>query len=208
MKSDNRDKALLKALEEAALQWSASLRRVGEILNKMVAAGTEDGVILLRREKILYDKYKMSLATSRVAMRWASGDYGDDQSANELIGKIPHSRLAKMTAEVIAECVSQPHRIRSREEGRVISKTFTEMSPREVSDNIGLQGFIPINEQAQEEPRFRHCRASRLEMDDKQIVFVSAGRETIRMTVSRQLLKTATEAVGSTRRSKRRKAVA
>lgn len=182
--------AQLARLRAAAVNYRKCLREIGSILNALETAGAP--VDMYRREILLYE-YSISMATSRVAMRWASGELGDNGIANELVGKIPHSRLADMTLATIERVTIGKHTIVSPVEKRVVTKTFNQMTRDEVSRNIDKQGFRPIAKSAQQVPEFRSCKAAEVRLHRDGVVFVSKGYEPIHMTVSRVLLTKALE---------------
>ena len=172
-------------LEIHAIAWKTSLKSIGQVLCEAKEAGQP---VDLWRRTILQQQHGVPMATSLVAMRWASGDLGDDKTAQDAIGKIGCTVLSKMTKETLHDVIHGRHRIASGVEGCVVEKSFDEMAKSEIKDNITPQGFAPIIDRAKAQPEFRAYRAANVFMDGLDIVFAGGFRHEIRMRVSRQLL--------------------
>lgn len=178
-------------LEQLAKAWAMNLKAIGKALNDMAAAGEP---VDLKIRFILTGKYGMPGATARCAMRWAAGEFGDDEQAMMLMGKAPHSTVAQMTVEDIASMLDGKHSVKSPSEGRVVVKTFAEMTPDEVSENISPKGIKPIDAGIKQVPTFRAFRATSYEvLESGEVVFISRGAEPMKMRVPKKLLREVAE---------------
>ena len=184
------EQKLLKELRAAAQAWQSNLHRIGQILNDLADAGHSPD---LYRKGVLKGEFGIPLASTAVAMRWAAGDYGTADQVAQLLGKVRHSILAHMPAAAAKSVLAGKHRIHSRHEHRVVLKSFAEMTPEEVADNISPQGFRPIAARIKAEPVYSTFPAADVVIADRGagVVFISKGRRSVRVTVSTALLRKA-----------------
>jgi len=181
-----------KQLTSALSSWRESLLRVGQILNKAQASGEP---VDLWRKVICCQQFSMPMATSGVAMRWAAGEYGEGDSAQMVVARIPHSKLQKMPSSVARDLATKPQKIVSPSENRVVTKTLKQMDAEEIKFCIRDIGVPPVDEQVQKQPRVFGCVARAVEHDEStnSVVFIGTGNNPIRMRVTRRLLDDAVE---------------
>lgn len=185
--SNNTDFTAMEAkLRAAGRAWSESLRSVGEVLLEMETKGYPMRIAF----SILQNDLKMPVSSAKCCLRWAKGEFGDDERALMLMGKVSHSILCQWSHETIVSACADEHRIISPNEQRVVSKTLAAMTPREVRSNIDAKGFLPISRSVDRVPEFRSCVATAIEFSDGgEPILVSRGREVIRMSVPSKLLR-------------------
>lgn len=182
----NKRQKIEAELFRVASEWRAKLFEIGTLMLKLESECKIP--IRVYQEQVMRDRLGISLSSSTVAYRWARGDYGDADDAHLAVVKIRHSELAEMPASVVAAVVGGKHNIRA-DEGRVVTKTLSEMSKREASRNIARFGVIPIAAGVRTLPEFRSAIASRVEIEDGgNVVFVADHPEPIRIHVSRKRL--------------------
>jgi len=188
---DGKITKLVAKLEAVAERWQACVRDVGAVLIALRDAGDP---VDLRRRAILWERFKMPMATSAIAMAWAGGDLGDDDRARLLVSKVKHSVLERMTPATVNEISTGKHRVVDATNNRVAHLTIEEMDHKTVSQNIMAGGFKPVGNDEKKRPQFRFCKA-RTFIDHKQgVVFATNGADPVHMLVPLALLrKAATE---------------
>ena len=191
--------ALLKKLDEAAQGWLNRLKEVGQILAELESLGWP----LMAVYRRLRDKFGIFQTTAIVAMRWAKGEFGDDDDfVKTLIGKSRKSVLAHVSSEIVAEIQSNRKFTIATSDGRVQEKTFIQMDTEEVRKNLQPCGFVRVGEGQGNNSVARSFMASRFEVleNDPQraiVAFISAGNgNTVRMKIKKALLRSAAETAG------------
>lgn len=175
-------------LRETATAWKSSIYEIGRILNEIAEVDPHEAHVC--RETILRDEFGMPLAQSRVAMRWAAGEFGEDDLAEELVRKVPASKLAHWSTETIQQVTSQPLILMSRREGRPVKKSFAEASREDISYNATNQGirFARPSDQP-----FRSCMASHVIREDGHVYIVTRERPPSRIKLTKRILRELTE---------------
>lgn len=183
-------------LYELGMKWRDGLLAIGRELCEAQAAKEPVGLYI---REVLCHRVGMPQATARVAMRWAAGEYGDEDDARLLVSVVPHSFLAGWAVETVTHVLRATHTIASPISGRVEKKRIRDMDPREVSANVGPQGFRPIESPIERPPEFRYFAGRRVFVDEHGELFIeSGGAQPVRVRVTRKLLDEAMELAGQT----------
>ena len=158
-----KDKARLWAeLQEAVNDYRHNLKRIGSLIIQLVDNGEPLTLVLGRLRNL-----GVPVAASTVGMRWASGDYGDDEQVYSLIEKVPFTWLQKWTNKTVHEVLTNRHTIVSPIEGRVVTKRWEQLTRQEISKNAYSQGLMPVNQDIPRIPRYRYCKMTDVIVDEQ-----------------------------------------
>lgn len=163
---------------------------------------------------MLKNEFQIDRAEARVALRWARGDFGDEDRGRLLVSKVAPSLLAIWDESAIQGALDNSHRVIDPEKGCVVELSLDQMSRSVVSRNVGPQGFVPISAKVTNEvPEFRSCYARSVFRDETgRLVLEASGKESVRMLVNKEtelqlstiLAEDAVQAVGTKRVKKQR----
>jgi len=178
-------KAQENELREILKLWRTSLLAVGKLCVRLIGEGVPESIL----QGICCGEFGMTNASFAVCIKWARDEFPDI-----VVNRVPHTVVAKMTVDVAKELATKRHRIIASE-GRVATKSIAEMTPEEITRCVTPLGVAPIKEQMTREPEIRTCVAGSVTSDGPYLVFISRGRDRIRMKVSARLLEEALESM-------------
>lgn len=157
----------------------------------------ELGKVLIEAEKrgeplrvyldLLKNEFQIDRAEARVALRWARGDFGNEDQGRLLVTKVAPSLLATWDESAIQGALGNSHRVIDPEKGCVVELALDQMSRSVVSRNVGPQGFVPISARVTNEvPEVRSCYARSVFRDETgRLVLEASGKEPVRMLINK-----------------------
>jgi len=137
-----------RQLDAMASRVQDNMKEVGILLYKLQVLGEP----VNKYQKRLKERYSIDIAASSVALRWAEGQYGnDDDAIRKLVAVVKPSAVRQTPASRVVDSLSCPQTIIS--DGRPVTKMFAQMTPGEIKTNwVPGEGFRSLEKMIKSGP--------------------------------------------------------